>query len=563
MIKHLQNIHPAALSTLRALLVGLIIISFAVSTQITLNAYEVSPEVVLSGELRFTAVAVDSTHIEFSLERAIQEPDEFNSINGFFREQCAPNEPFSIKISVYAETAQNTRIFGNLPIGSSPSAVNPPVPVRVYGQFEVLRRGGPSGNVCIVRALQEPYFVEAEGGGSPPPPDGGGSGGTTSGDCRDGSLSGGDALIGCVQSGPVTVNGTRMDAGEWSNLAQGDLSIELSSNAMFSIDPMCAQRLELNMHLYLGSAIVEKADWDIDDVRVQLVVSRVAEILATRLCSEREGARASSSGFHQTTKSLETGAQQASSGDISITVKSGAARFEISNPALFSAAGIRLLIDTSNAQIDASQSSNLSVGHDSSSGRSFVSVHRGSASIRPKSGGTSQVITSGEEVQVTNGSIAPIGGRTSKPNPGSFTSLEQYDTNDNCTLDNSEFFAMADQWVSQAIGNTLFFQGLDAWIQESNLCSSSATSFPISLRQTAAGISWTSRDATELIALHVYGPNGQEVYSQRGPNRRVFWNRRNQRGLLVPNGVYFLHALMRGPDGEIIDGGVRKLLLLR
>ncbi|MBI1729257.1 CAP domain-containing protein [Candidatus Acetothermia bacterium] len=60
---------------------------------------------------------------------------------------------------------------------------------------------------------------------------------------------------------------------------------------------------------------------------------------------------------------------------------------------------------------------------------------------------------------------------TPQPAPPSGGKTEQaYDLDHNCLIENPEFFAAVDSWISGAIDNVLFFQLVDDWIGSKKIC---------------------------------------------------------------------------------------------
>jgi CSLREA domain-containing protein len=78
-----------------------------------------------------------------------------------------------------------------------------------------------------------------------------------------------------------------------------------------------------------------------------------------------------------------------------------------------------------------------------------------------------------------------------------------------------------------------------------------------SLKFQANGIPATQLD------VQVFGLNGREVFSDSARGNALQWNLRDSRGRPVANGVYLYVITVRGPDGQVIRSGVKKLIVLR
>ena len=162
-------------------------------------------------------------------------------------------------------------------------------------------------------------------------------------------------------------------------------------------------------------------------------------------------------------------------------------------------------------------------------------------------------------------------GSSSGGGGGSQSGLAQYDTNNNCTIDQSEFLQMVNDWIDGKIGQSLFFDGMNAWIDQTDICagSSSVSRQPLAnvgvqSRPTASGVEFAALGTdAQSIEVRVFGLNGREIARREAQGASLAWNLTTDGGRLVANGVYLYRVTVQGPDGTIEQTDVRKLTVLR
>ena len=151
------------------------------------------------------------------------------------------------------------------------------------------------------------------------------------------------------------------------------------------------------------------------------------------------------------------------------------------------------------------------------------------------------------------------------------TGLTELDTNGNCVLDTPEFLGAIDAWITEAIGNDLFFDAIDAWISESNICGSAAgleESAPLNLhaRLAPSGRALhlaTSDPMATLSHVEVFNLAGETVFEARPDRPRMSWHLHGTDGRPIPNGVYLYRAVVQDARGERGVTGIHRIVILR
>jgi len=154
--------------------------------------------------------------------------------------------------------------------------------------------------------------------------------------------------------------------------------------------------------------------------------------------------------------------------------------------------------------------------------------------------------------------------------PSTPNNLAAFDTNDSCFLDDPEFFAMIDQWVDTQIGDTLFFNGVDGWVAQTNICTSVAASemSGLSLNKISldAGFNSTTFSVTgqgiEQIGVEIFTLSGDRVFSGQNAGNSLSWSNLNANGAPVANGTYLYSVTVEG-EGSSITSEIQKLVIVR
>jgi hypothetical protein len=161
---------------------------------------------------------------------------------------------------------------------------------------------------------------------------------------------------------------------------------------------------------------------------------------------------------------------------------------------------------------------------------------------------------------------------TPPPSSGG-SSLASYDNNSDCLLGNPEFFSMIDGWLGGSIPDGLFFDGIDAWIGESNICSPavSAAVQALTLEGVELSVSPMARSATfqavgegiDSMEVDVFKLNGERIFSQMAFGNKLAWNMKASDGTTLSNGAYLYVVRVLGADGTISHSQVKSFALVR
>jgi len=169
------------------------------------------------------------------------------------------------------------------------------------------------------------------------------------------------------------------------------------------------------------------------------------------------------------------------------------------------------------------------------------------------------------------------GGTTPGPGPSPGPpagGLQQFDQNGNCLIDDPEFFTAVERWVNGQIDNSLFFDLIDAWIQQTNVCTSGSSVAPVSLtlRATSQGVAFQAQAQAQAqargsgvakMSVRIYDLQGRTIWRGEAAGSQLVWMYRTREGLPVTNGVYLYEALLRDESGQILHRQIRKLTVLR
>lgn len=147
----------------------------------------------------------------------------------------------------------------------------------------------------------------------------------------------------------------------------------------------------------------------------------------------------------------------------------------------------------------------------------------------------------------------PPGGEP--PEPPAAGGLSDYDNNGNCRLDDGEFLQLIDDWINAAVANDVFFDGIDAWIAQSNVClggSMTESGALLQLDNGEAAIDFIATQRTAAsMAVTVYDLDGRAVFTERTATGRLSWGLTTSDGRPVANGVYLYSILIQGSDGTV------------
>jgi len=160
--------------------------------------------------------------------------------------------------------------------------------------------------------------------------------------------------------------------------------------------------------------------------------------------------------------------------------------------------------------------------------------------------------------QITGGGAGP------GPSPGG--GLKQFDANNNCRIDDPEFFNAIDAWVQGQITNDLFFDVVDAWISQTNVCTTSLGNSMLK----AIRIQSQRREVTFLaqgqgiasLRVEIFNLAGRRIFAQEAVGTQLAWDLKTSEGQPVANGVYLYLVTVHDSEGRMLHSEVRKLVVL-
>jgi len=160
-------------------------------------------------------------------------------------------------------------------------------------------------------------------------------------------------------------------------------------------------------------------------------------------------------------------------------------------------------------------------------------------------------------------SIAGEGNGDSSATP----EMARFDANGNGVIDDGEFTSAVNDWVAGSIDDALFFDVLDAWVDQTSLSGSNVSSLRltgVSLRSETGGTTFAaSGQAIENTSVDVFSLDGTTVFSAESAGNTLSWNHTASNGQPVANGVYLYRVTVEGANGETVTSEVKKLTVIR
>ena len=149
------------------------------------------------------------------------------------------------------------------------------------------------------------------------------------------------------------------------------------------------------------------------------------------------------------------------------------------------------------------------------------------------------------------------------PGGGPPSGLSSYDMDRDCKLSDAEFFKMVDDWVLVIISDPMFFQGVDAWINDWDLCIASSAVEPIVLdleqRGSLIALSLKGEEISQVTAT-IFDLNGHLVYFEEAVGARLSLDLGHQN---LANGVWLYSVHSFDQNGRLIGAHIGKLVLIR
>ena len=150
---------------------------------------------------------------------------------------------------------------------------------------------------------------------------------------------------------------------------------------------------------------------------------------------------------------------------------------------------------------------------------------------------------------------------------GQPSGVAQYDTNNSGVIDDSEFMVAIDDWIGGSIGDALFFDVLDAWVDQTSVSTAGVSGLSLSsvnLSSSANGTTFAvSGQGVESTSVEVFSLDGSQVFAQTSAGSTLTWNHTASSGQSVANGVYLYRVTVEGADGSTVTSRVQKLVVVR
>ncbi|OGF57388.1 MAG: hypothetical protein A2Z21_05990 [Candidatus Fraserbacteria bacterium RBG_16_55_9] len=256
---------------------------------------------------------------------------------------------------------------------------------------------------------------------------------------------------------------------------------------------------------------------------------------------------------------------------LGLQVREGAGRFKILN-SMFA-----YQIETDNAIVAAAAQGDFTVGYIPATGTTVIAAHSGPVTVKATNG-SSIILQSGQQVEVTRsglGKVGPIGSapgpRPTPPPSGGSSGLERFDANNNNLLDDPEFLDVIDAWIAGEVSGEEFFEALDIWISQEPISAAGLTSEAphrdsviLTTDMSHQAVTFSAQDlAATSMRVEIFALNGQRVVTQETSGSRLRWNLTTSDGQLAANGVYLYVATVRGLHGKLFQSPAKKLVILR
>ena len=140
--------------------------------------------------------------------------------------------------------------------------------------------------------------------------------------------------------------------------------------------------------------------------------------------------------------------------------------------------------------------------------------------------------------------------------------LCSYDANSNDFLETPEFLTTIDDWIDRRLSNEAFFAAIDLWVNEESISSAGVIRPQIQARQLSGQVRFAAHGAARL-SVNIYTLSGERLYHDATTGHQLAWRMRDEQGQPVANGIYLYRMTTLGPDGQILQTGIRKLAILR
>lgn len=131
---------------------------------------------------------------------------------------------------------------------------------------------------------------------------------------------------------------------------------------------------------------------------------------------------------------------------------------------------------------------------------------------------------------------------------------------------------MIDGWVDGQIGDNLFFEGVDAWVAQENICDlgASGVSGALSLEAVSLETNIATNTTTfvargqsiQSISLDVFGLDGEKLFGGWSAGTHLSWNQADSSGAPLANGTYLYRLTASDFEGNTLSSDIGKLVVL-
>jgi len=140
--------------------------------------------------------------------------------------------------------------------------------------------------------------------------------------------------------------------------------------------------------------------------------------------------------------------------------------------------------------------------------------------------------------------------------------LSDYDADGDCYIGQLEYNVLTDAWIAGQISEELFFLAMDAWIDQTNICTNGSGTRELHVLQRNDSVIFSASSGFKSLRVTIFDTSGHLIDSQISSASRLAWRMRNLDGARVANGVYIVKIVQERANGSKIYG-LKKLVVMR
>ena len=149
-----------------------------------------------------------------------------------------------------------------------------------------------------------------------------------------------------------------------------------------------------------------------------------------------------------------------------------------------------------------------------------------------------------------------------------FSSVEDFDFNNDRFIQDNEFISVLDAWINNQISDNIFFTAIDFWVNITPMPvrGASADAIQLSTTRLPNGVLFSAdydRNRLGKMTLNIMNNNGQLIHSNSTYGQLLRWNYLSTSGQIVANGVYFAQINAFDLDGKLVKSEMKKVLVIR